>query len=744
MFEFKNNIVRRFKVLFLLIFIIWGGVIIYDMIVIATAERDFWKNVEAHARKNKELPIRSKRGNIISDKGEIIVTDLPRYNIYIDFLCVDKNNPKQADKINEKRDSLWRFIPDSVYDALCEIFPDKSPDYFENHILAGLKKKSRYHRFYPRPLSYSEYKRVMKLPMFTRSTRISGVIADNDIERKNLFGNTMQSTLGDSRKSDGKVVTYGLERKFNDYLKGEDGVKRQVKEMGVVSYKTLKPSKDGMNIQTTIDMELQDLCEKAMKDPVTGLPSFGAQAGWLILMEVKTGDIKAVVNLAEEYGTYRYLEKYNYNNPKDVIKYCDVENFAFTASMEPGSVFKTIALAAALEEGSISPESTVPMPQGQDYIVKYRKDYRDDGYLRREQKDRYGIVDALKYSSNMAMVQFIDGAYSKRPQVYIDNVRKLGVLENYNLLDCEATPYMTQPKEKNLWGKTTLCSQSFGYAVRVPAINLVTFYAGLANKGVQMRPRLVKAVFKGDTLVEEYPTEVLNPKMLKPSTVDILHKGLVAVVGENKPGVTGRNVKSDKVQIAGKTGTAIMETKNRLFSFCGYFPADAPEYACIIQAIRYERPDNEKSPRSYGGAGRTSGLIFKSIAESVMAIKEYSTLEAARDTIRSIYPKVKKGNIDDANYVLKELNQQVETSGEEQMWGKINYDENGDVDMVDCKIVDGVVPNVIGMGAKDAVYLMEQAGLKVEIYGYGKVKSQNIAEGVVVSDSETVTLILEP
>lgn len=741
MFKFKKNIVRRFKVLIITFFALWGIMIIYNTIVIMTGEAEFWKQVEMHAKINKETPIYAVRGDILSDDGGIIVTNLPRYNVYIDFRCVDKKKPDKADEINMKRDSLWRFIPDSVYDELCDIFPNKTPEYFKEHIIKGLNKKSRYYRFYPRSLSYSEYKRLMDLPMFSKDENISGVMAHEVIERKNLYGNTLQSTLGNSRTSDSIVVTYGLEHKYNNFLKGTDGLKRQVYEMGVTSYKTLQPAEDGMSIQTTIDMELQDICEKIMKDPKVGLPSFDAQAGWLILMEVKTGDIKAVVNLAEDYDTHEYLERYSYDDPNDLIKYCHVENFAFAAKMEPGSIFKTISLAAALEEGSITPESTVPMPKSGETIYRYGKDFKDPGFLNWA-KPEFGIADALKYSSNVAMVQFIDNAYSKRPQVFVDNVRRLGVLENYKLLSCEVTPSITLPSDSS-WGKTTLCTQSYGYGVALPAINIVTFYAALANKGVMMRPRLVKAVYKGNSIVQRYPIEVLNPKLLKPSTVDVLHKGLLAVVEENTVGVTGRFVKSDKVRIAGKTGTAVKGGKDRLYSFCGYFPADAPEYALIVQAIRYEHPSVERAANSYGGGGKTSGIIFKNIAEGVMARKDSRSMEMAEDKIGNRYPSIKKGNIDDANYVLRMLGMDVDNSNG-QKWGIINNENNGDVAAVDYPIEDGVVPNVIGMGAKDAVYLMRKAGLKVEIFGYGSVKSQSIPAGIVVNENEMITLILEP
>lgn len=734
MFIYKKNIIRRFKILIIFGFSVWALLIIAKAIILITLERQYWLDVSKNAIVYNRI-IEPKRGDILSDDGELLVSNMIKYRLYINFdnLKDYSYGDKRKKEIKAKKDSIWNEGLDSLCIGLARIFPQWDKETFKKHLNAGrnLKKgdKSRFgrrkyplcpdHQLYA---SYTQYRAAEELPILCEKKIYSGLSADKFMYRKKFFGSLAYSTLGDYKvldkgdsKRPPKVDKHGLDAKYDSILRGVAGIMHSEKEKEIIDI----PVIHGMDIQTTLNVGMQDICEKALRD---GLTNFGSKAGWVILMEVKSGDIKAIVNLSQN-DNGEYIETY------EASKYNETPNHALADLREPGSIFKPIALSIALEDEKIKEEDSVRTYGGIHYMhgraihdaVKPKKKWQT-------------VTEVIQNSSNVGMALIIDSAYKDNPKRFTDRLTELGMKTNYNLLDCERRPTFRTPQSP-LWSKPDLQAMSRGYATSQTALNMITFYNGIANNGVQMAPRLVKAILKDGDIVESFDPVVLNNEMLSPSTIASLKRMLRAVVNEHR--ATGARAKSQKVSIAGKTGTALND-KGNLLSFCGFFPVEEPEYTCIVQNIN-----------NIGGGGSTSAVIFKEIAEKIMAKNERRPLASAEDTINAKLPRIKRGNLTAASYILDEMDIDIKEGNisddlEDPSWGVVKADSIGNIIMESRELNSNVIPNVIGMGAKDAVYLMNCAGVNVTISGYGKVTSQSISAGQKVAKGTHVRLTLKP
>lgn len=733
MFIFKKNIILRFKLLVIFGFIVWGLIIIAKAVILMTLERPFWLEVaESAIRYNRS--IEPRRGDILSDNGELLVSNLVRYRIYINFDNINDYNygDRKKEKIRHKKDSIWNADLSSMCDSLSKIIPQWNKTQFETHLRTGLelqRKKgkginSRYgrkkyplcpdHQLY---LSYPQYRKIQKLPIISEGKLISGITVDEYEYRKKFFGSLANSTLGDYKKLNStKADMHGLDEKYDSILRGKPGVMHTEKEKEIIDI----PVEDGANIQTTLNVEMLDICEKALRN---GLEKFGSRAGWVILMEVKTGDIKAIVNLSRnEAGDYEETFRQNKNN--------QTPNHAIADVREPGSIFKPIALAIALEDGLVHENDSVKTYGGTYFM--HGRSIKDAVRPKREYQT---VTEVIQNSSNIGMALIINEAYKKNPKRFTDKLKEFGMKDNYHLLNSEGTPTFRTPEDK-YWSTPDLQAMSRGYATSQTALNMITFYNTIANGGTRMAPRLVKAILKNGEVVDEFSPKVLDERMISKNTVEILKRMLSAVV--NKKGATGARAKSDKISIAGKTGTAINSKEGNLLSFCGFFPVENPEYTCIVQNVN-----------NIGGGGSTSAVIFKEIAEKVMANNERSPLEAAKDTVHDNTPTAKRGNMTAANYILDELgidvnNKGISNENDDPTWGIAQSDSTGTITLEARETSKGLVPNVIGMGAKDAIFLMSKAGIRTTITGHGKVVTQSLAAGQKATRGTHVRLTLKP
>ena len=715
----KEDTIFRFKLLIISFFTIWAILILAKATITMTKERDHWME-----KKNKyvkyNIPVKPQRGNILSDKGELLASSLPRYTLHIDFKYTDKNNPKKQKEIQAKKDSLWEADIKKLCKGLNEIFPDWSAKRFEQHLRKGKREGKRYYKVYPKRISYIQYKELKKLPILNQKPYLSGARWEPSIQREKPFGSLAKHTLG-SIWAENDSAYRGLELKYDSILKGENGIMhRQRVGEGYLSIIDV-PAINGADIQTTLNVEIQDICETALKNELIKL---NAESGRAIMMEVATGDIKAIVNLKKSgEGIYE-----------------EMENFMYEVS-SPGSIFKTVALAAAFEDKVITPYDSVPH-HNKAHVFYGKSIIKDTGHYTNG-TSKLSVIEVMEQSSNIGMGEIINSKYKKEPQKFIDRLKKMGVDEKYDILVGARTPVIKSPKDKT-WSPMDLVSMSYGYVIETTPLNMITFYNTIANGGKQMKPRLVKSIIKDGTVIKEYEPEVLRKEALSKQTVNDLQMILYEVVNDKNG--TGKKVKSEKFPIAGKTGTARRvkpgfgynySPMKYLLSFCGYFPANAPKYTCIVQIIK-------SGP---GGGGGTSGVVFKEIAERVMAKNLRQPLITAKDTFNTLSPSAKHGNLNAISYIFEELdisiNNDIEHSEEKHIWGKLK-NENGIFSLENKEIKTGFVPDVKGMGAKDAIYLLKQAGLRANLSGYGKVVSQSVQPGQKAKKGSYVLITLKP
>ena len=403
--------------------------------------------------------------------------------------------------------------------------------------------------------------------------------------------------------------------------------------------------------------------------------------------------------------------------------------------LEQGSYFNTASIMVALEDGYITPDYIVDTGNGQKPMhgrVMKDHNWHRGGY------GKLTVTEILGVSSNVGTSSIIDNFYNKNPQKFVDGLKRMSIDQTLHLqISGEGKPNIRGPKER-YFSKTTLPWMSIGYETQVPPINILTFYNAIANNGVSIRPKFVKAAIKDGEVIQEFPTEVINPKICSDKTLAQIQEILRKVVSEGLAKPAG----SKQFHVSGKTGTAQISqgiagyktgTTNYLVSFCGYFPSEIPKYSMIVSI---------QKPGLPASGGLMAGSVFSKIAERVYAKDLRLPLTSAIDTNSVVIPNVKAGEMRSAKRVLDELN--IKTQGEitssgKEVWGSSHAAPQAVV-LESRSNMQNFVPSVIGMGAKDAVYLLESKGLKVRLVGVGKVRSQSIANGTVAKKGQTITL----
>ena len=704
-----KKIMNRYSFI-ILVMVLVGLAIVVKAGVIMFAERQYWHDVADRFVK-ENVTVRPNRGNIISSDGQLMASSLPEYKIYMDF---------KAGGIH--KDTLLIKYLDSICDGLHQIFPDKSKAEFKAHILKGRKKGSRNYLLYPKRVSYIQYKEAKRLPVFNMSKYKGGFHEQAFNQRKKPFGSLAMRTLGDMYSDVTLGAKNGLELQYDSILKGKEGITHRQKVMNKYLNIVDIPPVDGCDIITTIDVGMQDIAEKALVDQ---LKEINGSVGVAILMEVKTGEVKAIVNMTKgNDGIYR-----------------EVKNNAVSDMMEPGSTFKTASIMVALEDGYITPDQEVDTKNG--VYMMHGRPMKDHNWHR----GGYGVIDVTKVlmvSSNIGVSRLIDENYHNQPEKFVEGIYKLGIATplNLDIPGAAKKPNIRKPTKEN-WYKTALPWMSIGYETQVPPMNTLAFYNAIANNGVMVKPKFVKAIMKDGQVIEEIPTEVLNPAIASPKTIEQIQTILQKVVSDGLAKPAG----SKQFHVSGKTGTAQVSKGSGgyksgqmqyLVSFCGYFPSEAPKYSCIV-AIQ--------KPGLPASGGLMAGSVFSEIAERVYAKHLAQDLKEAKDSTSILTPDVKHGNLANARYILDKID--AKTNGVEDyeknkpIWGKVTHEPNQNITLTPKEFDSKRVPSVIGMGAKDAVYLLESLGLKVHISGMGKVRSQNIPAGNTLVKGKTIHLKLQ-
>lgn len=672
---------------------------------IMTAKRAFWEEVADRVKVDslKTLPI---RGNILSCDGQLMASSLPQYNIFMDFVAL-----REA-----KKDTLFEQKLDSICMGLNAIFPDRSAEEFKKHLMEGFEKNKRHWPVWNRRINYSTFSEVKSLPVFNLSKNQSGFHWDEHNARKLAYGSLAGRTIGKLYGAK-DTAQCGLELSYDSLLRGEEGIRHRRKVLNKYLDIVDTPPVNGADIVTTIDVSMQDLAERAL---LKELRLINANVGVAIVMEVKTGDVKAIVNMTKCADD----------------DYHEIKNHAISDLLEPGSVFKTASIMVALDDGVVDTTYRVETAGG--VWPMYGREMKDHNWRR----GGYGMLtlpQTLMVSSNIGVSRIIDDHYHNTPEKFVQGIYRLGLADDLHIPLQGASPARIRMPKKDArgkqyvnWSKTTLPWMSIGYETQVPPISTLTFYNAIANGGKMMAPRFVKAVMKDGAVIKEFEPVVLRERIAKETTIKKITTILEHVVSQG----LGKKAGSQSFLVAGKTGTAQISKgaagyksgqMNYLLSFAGFFPAYEPRYSCIVCI--------QKSGLPASGGGM-SGVVFHDIAEGIMAQSLKLEAADARDSLSILIPQVKNGNMLAASYVLDHLGikQQSNWDGSylngNPIWGHAFESSGKTIALHRVPEVDkNTMPDVHGMGAKDAVYLIESRGVKVKLNGRGKVMEQSIGAG---------------
>ena len=691
--------------------------VIAKALYIMTVRHDFWMAV-AERQKRDSMFVRPTRGNILSCDGELMASSLPEFKLYMDFRALhDSNN-----------DSLWMAKRDSVCMMLNRIFPEKSKQQFMADLERGRHKLARHWPIWTKRVNYNIYTEVRELPVFRMNPNKCGFHVEEFNARQRPYGSLAGRTVGEMFGAK-DTARCGLELSYDSILRGTNGITHRRKVLNKFLSIMDTPPIDGADIVTTIDVGIQDLAERSV---IKELKEINADVGVAIVMEVATGDVKAIVNMEKCVdGEYR-----------------EIKNHAVSDLLEPGSVFKPASILVALDDGVC--DTTMMVETGNGVWDMYGRKMKDHNWTH----GGYGQISlprTLEVSSNVGVSRIIDQFYHNDPERFVRGIYRLGLADNLHIPLVGSTPaHIRMPKKNGRgqyinWSKTTLPWMSIGYETQVPPISTLTFYNAIANGGKMMRPRFVKSVVKNGETVMEFPPVVQREQIAKPSTIKTMQTILTHVVSQG----LGRKAGSESFLVAGKTGTAQISqgrggyhagVTHYLVSFAGFFPADKPLYSCIVCIQK------RGLPASGGGMSRP---VLKEIAEGIMA--KYIKLDVAdaRDSASVLVPDVKNGNLAAADFVLNALgfkpvlNFNFDIQGN-PVWGVAEDSNNSRVMLNRTPLYRyNQIPNVVGMGARDAVYLVESRGVKVKMEGRGKVVEQSLEPGRIIKKGDVMRLKLE-
>ncbi len=703
----RRAIVSRIAFIYFIL-LLFGVVVIFKMISVQQIKNERWEKIAKNLKENTIL-IEPNRGNICADDGSVLATSLPGYYVRIDLAAEGVKN-------------VYSNESDSLAYYLSRFFKDASREEYNRRLNAAYRSGNRGFLLTPRKVSYKELQQIKKFPILRRGRYGGGRIIEQENKRITPLGTLALRTIGDLNRGayggvHGNIGYTGLEGAYEQYLKGENGISYKENLSGRWVNRVEIEPQDGMDVITTLNIKLQDMTQNALYRQIQKVK---ADWGTAVLMEVETGEIKAIANLGKENGDY--TENYNYAIGHD-------------ASYEPGSTFKLISLMAAMEDGLIDTSDVYNTGNG---VWKYKdrtiydSDYQYGGH------GKMTVKQIFEKSSNVGVAKIITSSYANSPREYVDRIFSFGLNKPVGLeLKGEGKPFFKYPGDRDWWG-TTLAWMSYGYELKMTPMQVLTFYNAVANDGKMVKPRLVKEIRNNGVLVKKFKTEVINPMIATRQTLGKAQKMLEGVCETG----TGRSLSNPWFKIAGKTGTAQVasgqggyEKGVYLSSFVGYFPADKPKYSLIVTF---------KNPRGgtfYGGT--VAGPVFKEVAEKMYAARILfrELPEESPDPLKPTLPEIKNGNPQRILHLAGEFNI-------DNIQGYVSAPvasvkkEGGQILLSESQLPVDRVPDVRGMGVSDAVFLLENAGLRVRVKGVGKVKVQSLKPGAPINRGAYVYLTL--
>ena len=700
--EVKRDILWRVYVCFI-------GIVAISLFVLGKAfyiqrvQGAYWRGL-SDSLHQKFIELDADRGTIYSEDSSMLSTSIPYFNIYIDF---------GADGLREKNGKRFTENVDSLSICLAGLFRDQSAAAYRKDLWRGYRAVDRYYALHPN-VSFEQYRKLRDFPLVRQGRNKSGFIAEVNNKRLNPFGLLANRTIGLARANAQNV---GLERTYDTLLKGESG-KRLVRYIAGGTYIPVEgyeiESENGKDIVTTLDVNIQDIAENAL---LKELIANDAEHGTCMVMEVATGKIKAIANLGRQPdGTYW----------EDL-------NYAIRAT-EPGSTFKLATMLTLLEDKQVRLTDHVNIEDG--WKVARRTVYDSE----KHENNNVTVKEAFEVSSNVGMAKLVYGHYADNPGKFVDHLKKLRFNQQTGIdLVGEATPIVKNPKSRT-WSATTLPWMAFGYEVLISPLQTLSLYNAVANNGRMMKPYLVSTIQESGIMVKENHPETLIESVCSEETLRQLKECLEGVCVEG----TGKDLfKNSFYKVAGKTGTALVANGSRGYadhiyqsSFAGFFPADKPAYSCIV-VIK-----NKPFAKKYYGAA-VAGPVFKEVADKLMSERgQDSPLPAGapiwkKDSAQFYYA----GSTRDMRQVIQEMGLPCKDSAGKNEWGRL-YASNDQPVMHKEMISRQTVPDVKGMGLKDALYLLETMDLRVAAKGRGKVKTQSMAPGTALAKNQTIMLEL--
>ena len=701
----KNDILWR-------IYLLYICIIIFALVIFGKAVYTQFAEGEELVKKAKAAPIRLidtevEKGNIYADDGSsLLVTSIPIFDVRMDVA-----SPTISD-------DLFFSNVDSLAICLSKLFNDKTTKEYKNQLLKARKNGNRF-LLLGKDVTYNQLKIIKTFPIFKLGKNKGGLRIDSKEKRELIYRDLAARTIGYERNG----IIVGLEGTYSKELNGVAG-KRLVHKTAENEWKPIREddeieAQNGYDIITTIDIKIQDIAESALRKC---LDTNKADHGCAILMEVKTGHVKAIANLTKT-GEHKYEERYNY---------------AIGERVEPGSTFKLMSLVAVMEDGLADTNTQVNIKGASTvYFNREMKDSHDPGL---------GIVNMktiFEISSNVGVSKIIYKAYANNPQKFTERLYEMGVNEPLGLkIFGETNPIIKNPKFRS-WSNTTLPWMSIGYELLITPFQILAFYNAIANDGIMVRPLFVKEIRRTGKLIQSFDTEILNKSICSKETIA---KAKCLLEGVVQNGTAKKQFKNSYFKVAGKTGTAQIAQQNSGYnknnyraSFVGYFPADNPQYSCIVIV------HNPQSGKYYGG--EVAAPVFKEIADKIYASKLNIQYDLnLKDTITREF--VKSGNTADFMTISKSLGIIPDKIISENEWSTFAIytqaaNKQKKATQLDKRtITNGIVPNVVGMNAKDAVYLLETAGLDVKITGKGTVKKQSMEPGAKAEKNSQILIEL--
>ncbi len=699
----KKDILWRVGAIYLLM-AVTGMTIIGRILWLQFWERDKW-SVNSDTAPIKQVAIEANRGDIYSADGKLLAVSVPYYDIRMDFT------------VDSLTDEIFYGNIDALSRDLASTFHDRSWLDYKKNLIKARQARLQYY-LVRRDITYDQMIRARDFPVFNRGRFKGGVRFIEKSERVKPNGYLASRTIGSTNQSErGNVV--GLEGAYDTDLRGKEGLRLYKRLTGNIYVplfdKNEVDPEDGMDVITTIDLNIQDVAEKALYKQ---LQKHNAHHGTAILMEVKTGDIKAIANL-ERRADGSYWESVN---------------FGVGESTVPGSTFKAASLMVALDDGLISIDDSVDISNGITYYygVKVEDSERDE-------PRKITVRRAFEVSSNVGITRTIYQHYKGKEDEFIKGLYDLGLNRKLGVeLMGEGEPFIKSPEHSD-WSGVSLPMIAMGYELTLTPLQILTFYNAIANNGKEVKPRFVKEIRFRGSRIERMAPSVLNPSLCSKKTLEAMHTLLNGVV-ENG---TARSLSKTNFKIAGKTGTAQIPDKKTGYtlksrisyqgSFVGYFPAEDPRYSCIVVI-------NSPSNDIYYGS-LVAGPVFLEIANKVYAtqLDIHDAVNSPGTPVYAEAPFSKSGSYRDLAQTLAALGIRFEDESSGSPWISTQSDGNA-IKILPRQIQKNRVPNVKDMGLEDAVYLLEKSGLKVRVNGRGTVRGQSIEPGSVVRTGQTISL----